>query len=158
MGFSVLREADMGNGADFPLWMLVVSIAAGFVIFFSLLWYTITSLVAKLSGWPKLAKRFAVSDIPDHLIAEVVTGFIGAASYKNCLHVRPTDKGLYLSVSNLVARDNTPLFIPWGEMHDIYRRQYRRQPYIGADIGRPSIAAIQLPERFFALSPFKENA
>ena len=89
--------------------LIVVLAPLGFVA----LWSGVCVLLALLSGWAGLARRYrCAADEPlgaEHL----VTGMLGVVSFRGALTVGVAEDGLDLRVMALFRPGHPPLRIPW---------------------------------------------
>jgi len=98
-----------------------------FLLCFAVLWLTVTAVLSKVSGWSKLAQRFAAHGAPGGEHFRFVSGAIGASGlpvgYRNCLILDVAGEGLGLSLLFLFRFLSPPLFIPWHEIESIGERR-----------------------------------
>lgn len=87
-----------------------------FLVFFAVLWTGVTMLLAYLSGWRALARRFRGQlSMPEDEIG-LASGSIRRwvpVRYRSVLNVSAGREGVGLSVFPLFALANPPLAIPW---------------------------------------------
>ena len=97
-----------------PPWLLEPQ---WFFPFFALFWFTVTALLAILSGWRSLATYFRTEAPVEGEQFRFVSGSMGArffpVSYRNCLFVTVNETGFGLSILALLRLLSPPLFIPW---------------------------------------------
>lgn len=88
------------------------------------IWSGVTSGMAYLSGWPRLAGRFrAIRDVEGERF-RFVSGSIGSPKwlpvrYRRCLFLTVADDGLFISVFFLFRAFSPPLFIPWSAVETL---------------------------------------
>ena len=94
-----------------------------FVPLFVLLWFLVTGLLAVVSGWTGLAKRWRTQNTPEGERFRMASAAIGArflpVSYSNCLTVVVSDKGLAISILFPFRFLSPPLFIPWSQVSHV---------------------------------------
>lgn len=96
-------------------WLLLLWIA---------IWGGVTSGMAYLAGWPRLAERFrAMQDVEGERF-RFVSGSIGSPKwlpvrYRRCLFLTVADDGLFISVFFLFRALSPPLFIPWNAVETL---------------------------------------
>jgi hypothetical protein len=118
------------------------------VILFPLLWYGVSLLLAKLSGWDKLADRYKRDDsVPASGIKmfHLRSGFVGSVNYKSCLSIGISDHGLMLAVFFPFRIGHPPLCIPWHEFSRVSERRGMLYSTTIAAVGRPTIVQLTLP-------------
>ena len=91
--------------ALFPLLGVVLFLAIGVSILLIL-------NLAKLSGWKRVAAKYATSTFPTHCLESWVTGRMGAFLYRN-LVLAADQGGLYMRTARGTTVFHTPLFVPW---------------------------------------------
>ncbi len=89
-----------------------------FPVVFIGFWMAVCWLLAQVSGWAGLARRYE-TDRPQGASAESVSGRLGLTSYNGVLHVDGADDGLLLAVSSLFRAGHPPLHIPWTELEEL---------------------------------------
>lgn len=87
-----------------------------FLVFFAVMWTGVTMLLAYLSGWRALARRFRGRlSVPEDEVG-MASGSIRRwvpVRYRSVLNVSAGREGVGLSVFPLFALANPPLAIPW---------------------------------------------
>jgi hypothetical protein len=93
-----------------------------FLVFFAVMWTGVTMLLAQLSGWRALARRFRGQlNVPEDMVG-LASGSIRRwvpVRYRSVMNVSAGREGVGLSVFPLFALANPPLAIPWEAMGDI---------------------------------------
>lgn len=87
-----------------------------FLVFFVVLWTGVTMLLAYLSGWRALARRFRGRLSAPEDAVDFASGSIRRwvpVRYRSVLNVSAGRDGVGLSVFPLFAPANPPLAIPW---------------------------------------------
>ncbi|MCX7999068.1 MAG: hypothetical protein N3A69_08985, partial [Leptospiraceae bacterium] len=71
-------------------------------------------LLARLSGWEKIAFVYQVLDFSSDLeTKKFITGRIGNIQYTNSLHVYLNEFGIGLKTVSFYKLTHPPIFIPW---------------------------------------------
>lgn len=86
-----------------------------FLTVFPLIWAAICFLLAALSGWRGLARRYRGRLAQPEASASMVSGGMGLISYRGVLDVRVSGEGLGLSVLPIFV-GAPPLAIPWADV------------------------------------------
>jgi hypothetical protein len=100
-----------------------------FFILFPLLWIGITGILAHVSGWALLARRFTAEE-PDngrqirHASALIQQYRLLPVTYKGSLFFTVSKEGVYLSVSFLFRFLSPPLFIPWSAIESVTEQRH----------------------------------
>lgn len=108
------------HGLPFVHWLL-------FPVSFATLWLAVTAMLAKISGWRALARRFRAQALPPGEHFRFVSGSVGAGnlpvSYRNCIMLDVAGEGLGVSLFFLFGVCAPPLFIPWREIESVGARR-----------------------------------
>jgi hypothetical protein len=93
-----------------------------FVPGFAAMWILIMLLLAHLSGWRTLQKKYALK--PRALYGKRIKYIYGSGrfqqiNYNNCVKVSAVDKGLLLRIMPGFNLWQSPLLIPWDAIDDI---------------------------------------
>ncbi|MBM3968696.1 MAG: hypothetical protein FJ302_02360 [Planctomycetes bacterium] len=119
-------------------------------------------VIAKLSGWTKLAERFRADREPDD--GTCFRGQflrIGWCDYNGCMTIRVSPEGLYLAVWPIFV-GHAPLLIPWSVLQVVEERRRRWFAVALLEVGQPSQAKLQLPLKVIdaarAWLPFQDSA
>ena len=112
------------------------------------LWGTLL-LVARLSGWRRMAERFATDEppAPDAVRFRWQTGYVGWARYKDRLDVAVQPDGLRLSVFAAFRAGYPPLLIPYSEIAAVERKSRVLFSVYQLTVGEPRVGRVTLPER-----------
>jgi hypothetical protein len=94
------------------------------LIFTALMWLGISLLLAFLSGWFSLAKRFRNTQKLTGDNLRFVSALMGSpgwipVNYRSCLFITITDPGFKLSVFFPFQLFHPPLFIPWQQVKSV---------------------------------------
>ncbi len=101
-------------------------VIALFIPVFVLIWTFVSALLAEMSGWRLLLRRFAASET--QVAAGKKFSFVSAliyrfwwvkGSYKSCLTVHVSNEGFSLQVFLLLRFRSPALFIPWESVEDL---------------------------------------
>lgn len=104
-------------------------------------------VIAKISGWTRLAERF-----PDDRVLDDGVCFrgqflrIGWCDYNGCMTIRVSSEGLFLAVWPIFV-GHAPVLIPWPALRVVEERQRRWFPVALVEVDQPPVAKLQLPLR-----------
>src|ERR1043166_3693185 len=84
-------------------------------------WCLVSLIFSYLSGWQNLAGIYATRNHPSLKAHRTQSGTVGFISYRGCLTVEVTERGIYLGMMWLFRFGHRPLFIPWQEVQQIRR-------------------------------------
>ncbi|MGB8260433.1 MAG: hypothetical protein WCE75_08785 [Terracidiphilus sp.] len=121
-----------------------------FPVFFVCLWCGISYLIAWMSGWQELARRFASESEPygDTLSAGpwfIVVYLRYWTKYGGVVRMRAAAGGLYLSAIFLFRLGHPPLRIPWNEIR-VGRTRYCMQNYVELTLGSEERIPLRIRE------------
>ena len=133
----------MTIGAGIGLWVIVLLIVVAWLLFFLALWSGIVMSMSLLGGWHRLAKTYAVAEVPAGGRAWI-SGMVGIARYNRTLTVATDANGFHLNVRRIFRIGHPPLFIPWSDIRNPQRSSFLAREYIAFDVGTPPIARIKL--------------
>jgi hypothetical protein len=98
-----------------------------FFLYFGLLWFGVTGVLAHGSGWATLAERFRSDDSVQGERFRFASGSMGRrwvpVSYSNCLFVTVTPTGLRLSVFLPFRFLSPPLWIAWTDVESVSQKR-----------------------------------
>jgi hypothetical protein len=117
-----------------------------FLLNLSFNWVAISFLFAYGSGWSQLAKQYRTRQPPPNNLSSMNSGRVGWVSFKGCLNIGVTSKGLYLSVFPLLRLGHPPLLIPWTAVVRAERTKFLFQEGYRLHIGSPLITKMHLPQ------------
>lgn len=104
-------------------------------------------VIAKLSGWKKLAERFPADRVLDEGICFRRQFLrIGWCDYNGCVTIRVSPDGLSLAVWPIFV-GHAPLLIPWSEVRVVKEHRRRWLADAVVEVGQPRLAKLQLPLR-----------
>lgn len=81
-----------------------------------LFWCGILFVISRVSGWSRLAERYAASGPAPSKVHRFRSARFGWPGYNNCLTIGGDMRGLYLAMFPVLRQGHTPLYIPW---HDV---------------------------------------
>ena len=123
--------------------------------YFVLFWCAVMFLIARLTGWARLAERFRLTST----FTGPSWGFQSArmrwsTHYGSCLNVGADATGLKLSVLFLFRLGHPPLFVPWSEISIAGRQSFLFVRQVRLLLGReeqmPFVISSGLAERIQA--------
>lgn len=80
------------------------------------MWVGISHLLARISGWHRLATVYRASESAGGKSCGLCSGSFGVVSYRNCLLVTLHPSGLHICVLFFFRLAHPPLFIPWSDI------------------------------------------
>jgi hypothetical protein len=83
---------------------------------FVLLGSAIIFALSRAGGWHVLAGKYRAQQPFAGELHRGCSGRLGFVSYKGCLTLGASERGLYLAVPRLLAFAHPPLFIPWSDV------------------------------------------
>ena len=127
-----------------PLW---------FAAFFLAAWVAVTVLLAVLSGWTSLAKRFRTETRPPGAPMRGQVSRIGLVTERNVTGLVVSDRGLYLWTLWPFRLLRPPLLIPWAAVRSVRERSLLWTPTYVLDVGAPVEIALR-KRAYDAIQPF----
>lgn len=102
-------------------------------------------VIARLTGWARLAERFPADREPDEgLCFRGQYMRLGWSDYNGPLTIRISPEGLYLAVWPILV-GHAPILIPWSEVRVTEERRRRWIAVALVEVGQPPLAKMQLP-------------
>jgi len=95
------------GGQDFPFW---------FPLYFVGLWLFVCTLLAEISRWPALARRFPGGQRPSGTVLRGQVVGVGLVGENNVTYLVPTPIGLYMYAHFLFRFRRPPVLLPWSEV------------------------------------------
>jgi hypothetical protein len=96
---------------------LAIVLAVAILVFFVLLWLLVTALLAGLSGWSAIEKRFPDRDEPARFQLKGQFAAMGmGVQLRGVLTFSACPSGLRVAIVRLFAPFSKPFFVPWGEI------------------------------------------
>jgi hypothetical protein len=111
-------------------------------VFFLGLWFAVTSILARVGGWSKLAQHYRTFDEFGGVPYRFQFGYLGFVRYKGVLTFGADAKGMYLAVLVLFRPGHPPLLVPWGQLSveasgsDRYALKFKAAPGVVLKITR----------------------
>ncbi|HTO50961.1 MAG TPA: hypothetical protein VML91_25215 [Burkholderiales bacterium] len=127
-----------------PLW---------FLAFFLVAWVAVTVLLAVLSGWPSLAKRFRTETRPPGTPMRGQVSRIGLVTERNVTGLVVSDRGLYLWTLWPFRLLRPPLLIPWAAVRSVRERSVLWTPTYVVDVSASVEIALRR-KAYDAIQPF----
>jgi len=88
-----------------------------FVIFFVLLWCTVSFVLATIGGWRRLAEAYRFEGTFEGSQWRFTSARIRwGVNYNGCLTIGANERGLYVAVLLPFRLAHPPLFIPWSDV------------------------------------------
>ncbi|NRF67339.1 hypothetical protein HLB44_10120 [Aquincola sp. S2] len=101
-----------------------------FVPLFIALWIGGAVIMARIAGWPSLAKLYPASKMPAGSSFGFCTGSLGSANfpirYRRCLRIVLNEQGLYASLMFPFKIGSPAIFIPWEQVSLCQEKQLMR--------------------------------
>ena len=133
---------------------LIAAIVVGFPLFFGALWCGVLFLLSRVSGWSRLADTYGRGETPTGAQALAwQSGMVGFVSYRNCLHLRATPAGLWLSLAWPLNVGHRPLLIPWNAMHERRETKFLWHRATQVEVGQGKRVRLRLPPEVFDSAP-----
>jgi hypothetical protein len=96
---------------------IAVAIVLGFTIIFPTFWCFVVLLIARMSGWAKLAEYYQTSDAPIGPTWRFESALMRWTSrYGNVVTLSAETQGLRIALFPLFRPGHPPLLVPWGEI------------------------------------------
>lgn len=130
--------------SEFPLW---------FPFAFLGLWLLVSTILSELSGWRRLADRFAAGSRPaGQRLRRQVTG-VGLTGENGVTGLIVTPEGLYLYAHPLFRFRRPPVLVPWPEVRYVGERRmlWRRTRVL--DLGAITTVTVK-QEAYAAIEPY----
>ena len=129
--------------SEFPLW---------FPFAFVGLWLLISTILSELSGWRRLADRFAAGSRPSGKRLRRQVTAVGLTGENGVTGLILTPEGLYLYTHPLFRFRRPPLLVPWPEVRYVgERRMLWRRAWV-LDLGGITTVAVK-KEAYVAIEP-----
>jgi hypothetical protein len=141
------------NSSNAPPPWLLPTILLAFPIFFAGMWSFVCLLISRLSGWSRMATRFATTEPPMGRRFAWQSGRVGMSNYNSVLNIDVSPRGMRLDVLGLFRIGHRPLFIPWSEIRNATTRRFLFWETVVFEVGSPSLAKVRLPKKVFAGQP-----
>ena len=121
-----------------------------FPVFFVLMWLGVGTMLAELSGWPRLARTFPGGARPDgqRLRRQVVK--IGSVNENGVTGIVVSAAGLYLDTMFLFRFRRPPVLIPWNLVRPLTERRFLWYRWHELDLGGITTISVR-PEAYEAI-------
>lgn len=104
--------------------LIVVASIAGFLVVFPVFWICVVWLISRLSGWSRLALKYAAVRPASGEVFGLVSARLRLfSSYGNCLTVTVSGSGIHIATWGVFAFGHRPLFLPWDAMARLIQRR-----------------------------------
>lgn len=124
------------------------TLAALLILLFVSCWIVTGMLVSRMTGWHRLAERFALQgDFPAECWRFKSATARYGSQYNNCLTIAANPMGLYMAMLPGFRMGHPPLFIPWSEIA-IARTKVLFWNVVQFRIGRESPVTFGFRENF----------
>ena len=117
------------------------------LLFIPVLWLLVGWGLSKASGWNRLAKMYRAKTRCEGEVYHFQSCRMGPVSYSGCWSIFLTSDGFFISMLLPFRFGHPPLFIPWKDIHDAELRSCLGYEWMKYQVGRPTIATIQLPKK-----------
>ena len=121
--------------------LLVAAILGGIALWGLLLWALIRAVFSHLSGWKRLAERFAAPRAPGVWHWSKQTVRVGNIRYRRTIRLSVQPEALYLQETGLMRHPR--LSIPWPEMHSASAGRLYGRPSMKVCVGRPPVGTLE---------------
>ena len=125
--------------------LAVFGVLLGVVVVIPAFWYLVVFTLSHVSGWQHLAGIYLAQTPPAGKRLGLVSGSVGAVSYRNALIIHVVRSGFFLEVPFLLRIGHKPLFIPWVAISSEKEIKFLWHRAVRFQIGTPPCGEIQLP-------------
>jgi hypothetical protein len=127
------------------LMLLCVILPLGWLV----IWCGVTWLIGLSAGWGRLARRFRDTGLEPVAYEGVRVMWVGWSRYRRTASVGISAGGLHLRVPWMFRCGHPPLFIPWGDLHEVQPGGTLPAGMVRCTVGTPAITTLTLPESIF---------
>ena len=114
-------------------------------------------MLAEISRWPALARRFPGRDRPTGTILRGHVVSVGPVGEHNVTNLILTPAGLYMYASLLFRFRHAPIFVPWSEIHYEGARRFLWMKSHKLSVG--GVTSIRITDRALgAFQPFLQTS
>ncbi len=103
-----------------PKWFVPVMLA---------IWIVGAAVMARIAGWPALARQLRAGQVPAGQTFRFVSGSLGSDTfpirYRNCMRLVVGDSGFYLALMFPFKIGSPALFVPWASLASAVPQQQR---------------------------------
>jgi len=118
------------------------------LLFFPLVWCLVCFLIAQLSGWAALSRKFrSTGASPSQSWGMQSARMRWGANYGSCLTVGAEPAGLYLATLLLFRIGHPPLLLPWPEVSVRRRWKMLFFRYVQLQLGREEQIPLRISGR-----------
>jgi hypothetical protein len=128
-------------------------IAFLFPPFFIAMWLGIGAVLAEISGWPALARRFRTEHRPTGQRWRRQVVMLGATRESGVTRIITSPAGLYLDVNPLFRFRRPPLLLPWSAVHHRGDRRFLWLRWHEIDLAGVTTLGVK-PNAYQAIAPF----
>jgi len=120
------------------------NLAVSFALFFALLWLTVTTMLAVLSGWFRLMAKFPNQTEAPLLQVRWQSGRMGfAVSMQGILTLSACPSGLRVGIMRVFGPFCRDFFVPWEDI-SVTRKDVLFWPAATLQFGRPAIGSLTI--------------
>ncbi|MEN0003590.1 MAG: hypothetical protein AAF798_05585 [Bacteroidota bacterium] len=126
------------------IWVIVAVVLS--IVSFPL----IANVLAKQSGWRKLAERYAITEVPKKMKGvplNVWSASIGGFSYQNVLRMKSSAKGLIIWMTWPFSLSHKAIRIPWKAITKVEEHTQLGRPAKRLVVGDPVVTTIDLSKK-----------
>ncbi len=117
----------------------------GILLLIPLAWCAVSFMLARLSGWTRLAKYYRHDEFLPDETGRFRSASLGVIQYSSCLMFSVNDAGLRIAIFPLLRLGHPPLVIPWDQIHHIEAENRLYSQRVKLSIGKPTIVRASLP-------------
>lgn len=133
--------------------LFVLGVLLIILVSFLLLFWFISWLFGRLSGWNRLAARYGCRAPKGVWTYSRESARIGPVRYRRIVKAGLTQEGLFLSVSSIVR--HKAICIPWAEFGDFQSEKLYWRACMRMSVGKPPIATLLLSTDLYrAMHPY----
>lgn len=109
-----------------------LSAAIGFIVFFAAIWILVTKIISIVSGWSRLAEKYATTSRGEGERFRMASASIGSknmpANYGGVLVVAIGTRGVFMKSCFPFSFFHKPLFFPWSKITDVTDEKFWWRP------------------------------
>lgn len=128
---------------------MVVLIVIGAVLGFIAIWCMTLMLVARFSGWGKLAELYPATEPPAGRVFRWQAARIGWSDYNGCLTITVSRAGLGMAVMWMFRPGHPPILIPWSSLHVLAVHDGWLIRSVTLAVDDPPVTKMRLPTKVF---------
>ena len=124
--------------------ILATLAVAAFLLFFAALWLAVTTLLAVLSGWLRLAARYPDRSDEPLLRMRGSSGTMGlGVNLRGVLTLSACRAGLRVGIMRLLGPFCRDFLVPWDSI-TVARKRVLFRPVARLEFGRPAVGALTI--------------